>query len=298
MTKPDGSRLVAIVLNWRDAARTIKCVESLAAMSEVDVVVVVDNESTGELADLSAQLSPSVIDKMELMPVRENRGFAGGMNVAFESQTVLEAEFILALNNDAYLDRLSLNKLLDALRQRPDAGAVGPVVRNLDGSVQSQGAALTRTGLRISQSAGSPDYLTWACVLLRGDALHEVGALDERFFMYWEDYDYGLRLRQQGWELLLVDDASVAHELSASGSSVGDLLRTYYAESLLMFAIKWWRVRGTKPWVHFVAIALSRVARRDGSGLVAIAAAIPGAIRFSRERRVRDEEVPRWASKA
>ncbi|MBC9226843.1 glycosyltransferase family 2 protein [Aeromicrobium sp. zg-636] len=296
MTNVRDTNVVAVVLNWRDTARTIACAESLTALREVSLVVVVDNESDGELAErVGTSLSPVLASKLRIVPVAENRGFAGGVNVALRIEEVRCADMVLAINNDAVLGRSALVRLRDALVSHPAAGAVGPIVRNVDGTVQSKGAALTPTGLRISQVATSPDYLTWACVLLRGQAMREVGLLDEQFFMYWEDYDYGLRLKSGGWGLLLVEDADAVHELSASGSSAGNLLRTYYAESLLLFAIKWRANLGVRPWVHFAAILGSRVARRDGRGLLALLAAIPSTFRYVGACRSAEGATPRWA---
>jgi GT2 family glycosyltransferase len=61
------------------------------------------------------------------------------------------------------------------------------------------------------------DYLSGASMLLRREAIEQVGLFDDqRFFMYWEDSDLGFRLRRAGWQLAVAEKSCVWHKLSAS----------------------------------------------------------------------------------
>jgi GT2 family glycosyltransferase/glycosyltransferase involved in cell wall biosynthesis len=263
-TEPE---IAALVLNWHDAQRTLSCIEALTAAPVLTRIVVVDNEADGTLR---SELEARALPRVELVELPENRGFSGGMNAGFDR--VRGAEAVLVINNDALIDPSSAQRLWDALRTRPRVGIVSPLILNPDSTVQSRGGRISRVSgiARQNHAEGRIDYLSWACVMVSGAVLREVGLLDDSFFMYWEDVDYSLRVRDAGYELAIVDDAHVHHELSASAGSAGRLLASYYVWSLLRLGDKrggtmWWRSR-----VGYAALIASRVAKRDPDGIRAL----------------------------
>ncbi|WP_425840212.1 glycosyltransferase [Microbacterium sp. PA5] len=259
----------ALVLNWRDARRTQECVEALLAVPTIDLVVVVDNEADGTLRALLAER-----DRVSLIELEENRGFSGGVNAGLA--LAAEADSVLVINNDATIDAASVDALERALAADRSAGVVSPRILNPDGSVQSMGGRVSRLSgvARQNTTLGERiDYLSWACVLVRSEVFSRVGILDERFFMYWEDTEFSHRVRAAGYGLSIVEDAHVHHELSASGSSAGRLLATYYAWSLLAYGDKLGGLAKIRSRVGFAALFLKRLAARDLTGARAIARA-------------------------
>jgi len=266
--------VVAVVINWKDATRTIKCVSELRIADADMAIVVVDNESSGEFARQIA--NTDLGSSITLIPVPLNKGFAGGMNEAFLHIKNWDYQFVLAINNDAAVDKSALAGLLDCMTRDSTLGIVAPRVVNSDGSLQSAGATVIpwRAGIKHSVTPESIDYLTWACVLLRRSMLDEVGMLDERFFMYWEDVDYGIRARAAGWKLAIDSTSSATHELSASRSKAGNALTTYYVWGLGVMAAKW-----GGPWwggavIRALGILAKRIVRLDFHGAAAVAAGI------------------------
>lgn len=217
-------RVDAVVLNWRDAGRTVECVRRLQRETLVDRIWLVDNESTGELA---VSISTEAMRNVIVLPVETNLGFSAGMNIGLTAALRDGADYVLAQNNDAYLHDGSLAKLLNEFRDG-EVGAVAPVILGPDGETQSTGGVFTRWLLRTSDTAsGDPDYLTWAAVLLRAEALRDVGLLDERFFMYWEDVEFGLRLGAKGWRQVVARSAHATHESGASHDRAGAAILEY-----------------------------------------------------------------------
>jgi len=266
--------VVAVVINWKDSARTLQCVKGLLLASPEVLVVVVDNETSGELAPILA--SEKLTSRVELIPVRENKGFAGGMNEALTHIASWDYSSLLAINNDASISDDALSTLLDRMASHPEEGIVAPLIVNSDGSRQSVGSRLNpwTAGIHDAANPGEVDYLTWACVLLRRSMMDEVGKLDERFFMYWEDVDYGMRAKSMGWKISVELKASVAHELSASRSRAGNALTTYYVWGLGVMAKKWggaWRIGGV---IRALAILAKRVVKFDFDGARAVIAGI------------------------
>ncbi len=126
-------------------------------------------------------------------------------------------------------------------------GACGPLVRNDDGSVQTSARrfptlwrmALAEFGLRrwyyVSQPGQDAEQLMGSCLLLRREALEEVGLLDERFFVYFEEVDLCLRLKQAGWRVVFVPDAEITHIGSQSSQFDRTASLRYRYRSLFAF---------------------------------------------------------------
>jgi N-acetylglucosaminyl-diphospho-decaprenol L-rhamnosyltransferase len=131
------------------------------------------------------------------------------------------ARYLLILNDDTILDPGSLAEMVAEMDRNPELGALGPTMRGPDGLPQDSLLSFP-TPLRIAYHALRPGrpaplpgdragWLNGSCVLLRPDALRDVGTLDERFFIFYEDTDLGLRLRDGGWVSEVAHDAGMIH---------------------------------------------------------------------------------------
>lgn len=241
----------AVVLNWHDPTRTVACVTRLLADPQVGHVWVVDNESDGTLAPLLRE--PTADGRVTVLEQAANLGFSAGMNAGLRPACAAYDE-VLALNNDASVEPADLARLRAALAADPRCALTAPVVVTPAGVVSSRGGRLGRrwdvdeTGPATEQ----PDFVTWACVVVRSAALAEAGFLDERFFMYWEDVEVSLRLRREGWHVRLVPDARCVHEVSVSHVRAGTAVPLYSSYGLVTLsrvvdrphgrALAWWRV--------------------------------------------------------
>lgn len=252
----------AIVLNWKDASNTVACVSSLVETAEFEVIVIVHNEQLFELdlADTKSSNKPSIVQ----ICLPENRGFSAGVNAGIQEALVRNMSSLLIINNDARIDGTNV-KILKAKLEKAGVGAVAPVVLNTDGTIQTTGASLSHRWLSINENSdgASVDYLTFACVFVAAHTFRTVGLLDERFFMYWEDVDFGLRVKEAGLDLIIARNAVATHQLSASRKLAGNRLDLYSAFGLGVFAVKWPRFRKA---AHIRA--LFRIAKRLSLGKI------------------------------
>ena len=161
-----------------------------------------------------------------LIHTGDNRGFAGG-NVAIRQ--VLRgagADYIRLLNNDTVVASSTLSRLGTRLEDEPRLGAVGgmllehaaPAVIQEAGATYSPWHGMMRP-LGSGGAADAPrceperiDCITGGCMLVRTSVVRSVGLLDERFFMYGEDVDRGIRIRRAGFGLALEMSADVWHK--------------------------------------------------------------------------------------
>lgn len=218
--------LIAIVLNWNGGADLLAALDSLEGIP----TICVDNDSS----DGSDRLAADRLPHVELIRTGANLGFAAGNNVGIERALERGADWVLLMNNDAVAEPGLKDALEAAADARPDAGMLACKLLNLDGSVQFQGAHFnSRLGYspRPASSAATPSdtgRADGAGVAVSRQAIERAGLLDEALFMYVEDVDWSLRIRNAGFAVVLVPDAVIRHKGSAASGGGPSTSSLYY----------------------------------------------------------------------
>ncbi|WP_448006660.1 glycosyltransferase [Agromyces bauzanensis] len=179
-------------------------------------VTVVDNSSLPEIAAICAELGVRYLD-----PGR-NGGFAAGVNVGLADRLVPGAD-VLLLNPDATISPDDIGVLQKALRARDDLASVGPAQVDEHGNVarvdwwlpSPSGTWLEAIGL--ARLRREPTYVIGSVLLLRAEALAQVGGFDERFFLYAEEADWAYRAHRLGWRHAGVPQARAVHVGAGTG---------------------------------------------------------------------------------
>lgn len=241
---PQDSLVYVIILNWNGWRDTAVCLDSLQELHYPNVcTVVVDNGSSD---DSEARLR-GAYPHVTVLQSGANLGFAGGNNVGIRYALTQGAEYVWLLNNDTYVAPDALDALVARARQTPGVGAVGSALYNAHDDPSAPNQLQTYGGGQLSLVTGisrhitqrrdeaTIDYLSAASLLLRREALEQVGLLDDDYFMYWEDTDLSLRLRQHGWQLAVAEDATVWHKESASSGKRSLVLDHLFHESAAKF---------------------------------------------------------------
>jgi len=191
-----------------------------------------------------------------------NLGFAGGNNVGLRYiMARSEARLVWVLNNDILVAPEALALLVNALSEAPGTGAVSarlldyrePQLLQMAGGGRfvpwkGHGAPL---GPDSAERVEPPDYVTAGCMLMPVDAVRRVGTIDERYFMYVEDVDYSLRLRQSRFKLAYCPAARVWHKGNVTVALRSERHDYYTARNGLML------VRRFYPLLLPVAFAYS-----------------------------------------
>lgn len=278
-----SARILAIVVNWRQAAMTLECVAALRAMTLPVDVVVVDNGS-GE-ADVALLVADLGRDWVIALP--ENVGFAAGNNAGLRRALTDGYDYALLVNNDAFAAPDMAAQLLSEAQD--DIALLSPKIfyEAEPTRIWFGGARMKPATLDIADNGrGEPDgaafatrdvdYVLGTCLLVNMAISAEVGLLDERYFMYFEDLDWSLRMRQAGYRLRFVADAHLWHRvaMSTGGRQDSPLRRYYLARSSVIF----WRRHASEgnrlAIVTFrLASALKMVARLTLTGEFATARA-------------------------
>lgn len=209
------ARVSVVVVTHHSAAVIDPCLTGLGPGAEL---IVIDNASDDETLQIVADKAPHAQVEKNATGV----GYGAGANQGLALAT---REFALLANPDSKIDTRAIAALLDAADCFPDAALLSP--RVLDDAGQDEPAhdvAMFRRGDYPPRAGEAPadgpccaEYLSGAVVLLRMSAFKDIGPFDEAIFLYYEDDDFCLRLRQAGYSAVLVPGAVVAH---AGGGSV------------------------------------------------------------------------------
>lgn len=229
---PTGAeaRLVAVVLNWNGGDETLSCLRSLRAARGVrPVALLADNGSTDGSVERALAEDPA----LRVLRFDSNLGYAGGNNRALKvALDELGADWVCLLNSDLEVEPDTFTLLLAGVREAQadgrEVGAAGPCLLYKDrpDTVWACGGRIGPS-LNVTQLAehnGAPheggprdvDYVPGACLLVSRQACERAGLLDEAYFCYLEDADWGVRIRQAGLRTLAVPRARALHSLSAS----------------------------------------------------------------------------------
>jgi hypothetical protein len=214
-----------ILVCWNNKDYLDPCLKSLydASLDFSYDVVVVDNGSTDGSQAMLAEKYPAVI----LIENGQNVGLSKASNQGIEAT---QGRYVFLLNNDTIVNGPSLNMFFHLLETRPDAGGVGGMLLNPDGSFQGGYAnfstlieeLLITTGIgdRIwpwypshhkTDHIQVVDWLSSACLILRRSALDQIGLLDESYFIYGDEADLQYRLKKAGWNVYYIPQANTLH---------------------------------------------------------------------------------------
>ena len=202
-----------IIVTYNSADCITACLASVLAQTGVTFeTIVVDNASRDGTLDKLKELDCQVV------PSLENLGFGRGCNLGFSRS---RGRYIYLLNPDARLTKTdSLAELCRAMDGHSRWGMAGTRVLSADGTAESP-PATEYPGARhvrrdFSRLPGTIAWIIGASVVVRRELYEKLGGFDPEFFLYSEETDFCLRLRELGFEIGLIDNVAVSHIGGAS----------------------------------------------------------------------------------
>ena len=233
---PAAAFVIVVILNWNNVADTLECVESVLKSEYPRLACwVVDNGSDEDPSDRVGEHFPSA----RVIRLANNLGYSGGNNVGLKLAMDQEAQYVLLLNNDATVAPDTITRLVAAMEADSRIGMATPRVCFYDrpaevywdGGMIDWASGLTpHNSTDLSSSGGilSSEWLDGCCLFVRLAALRDVGLLDERYFLYYEDAEWTVRASRRGWFNAVVLDASARHKVSRSTGSLSGPLASFY----------------------------------------------------------------------
>lgn len=247
-----------IVVNWNTRDLLQNCLDSIyKEVGNVDFeVIVVDNTSTDGSTDMVRTLFPKAV----LIANRINKGYAAALN---QGMRIAQGRYFLALNSDTIICDAAVEKTLEYADQHPEAAVVGCQVYKNSEDVQMtcsrfpsvlnlflEALALRkifkknhfvgRHGIRgwLRDSERQVDVVSGVFMLVRREAVEQVGLMDEAYFLLFEETDWCYRFAKAGWKMMFWPGARIIHvhggRQSRNKANVKMMVQ-FYKSSLIFF---------------------------------------------------------------
>ena len=274
--------LAIVIVNYNTASLLRDCLASVQA-SEGPYRIktcVVDNAS----ADDSVAMAQREFPDVHVIASPENGGFSKANNLGlryfgFAQNSTSLPRYALLLNPDTKLPPTALSEMIKFMDATPEAGAAGPKLLLLDGSLDlacrrsfptPEVSAYRMLGLsklfsrsprfaRYNMTYLDQNQLTevdsvvGAFMMVRAAAIQQAGLMDERYFMYGEDLDWALSIKQQGWKIFYNPAVTVLHVKRASSKRSAKAQVEFY-RAMNLFYNKHYAAQ-TPVWLHFLVTA-------------------------------------------
>jgi len=247
--------IAVIIVNWNAREDLRLCLRSLfASPPTVQFAVwVVDNAST----DGSVQMARLEFPDVHIVENENNVGFSRANNQAIAAT---DSRYVFLLNSDAAVKPGAVDRLVAFADANPTAGIIGPKVLNTDGSLQfscrrfptwkaglfrntwlgrlapnnKHAAAYLMADVAHDQVRRA-DWLSGCAMMIRRTLIDEIGALDDRFYMYCEDVDICKRAWNAGKEVVYFPDAVVTHAIGRSSDKNAERMIVEFHRSWFEF---------------------------------------------------------------
>ncbi len=229
--------LTIVIVNYNTPKLTLACAKSIDKFPPKDSfeVIVIDNGSEQESIE-TLKNTKLVNFKIKTIFNDKNFGFAKANNQGIRQA---QGEYVLLLNSDTEVKKGSIDALLEFAKDKQDVGALGSRLLNSDGSVQASAFRFPTIGRAIQQywfnkknmldkyiptgdKPSEVEVLVMASFLITPQTLEQVGLLDERYFMFFEDFDYCKRIKDNGLKIYYLPESEVVHHHGASGTKIAD----------------------------------------------------------------------------
>ena len=232
-----------IILQYGHSQDTIRCLNSVKELCYPNFrTVVVDNASPTADQNNIVKYVNGQPKEISLISNSQNLGYAGGNNAGIKYALSSGADYVFILNNDATVEPDTLDKLVSAAESDTAIGAVGPAIKEPDGTVFYGKISWLKPELQHSRTPPlgeyleSKDYLIGAGLLIKRGLLEKIEGLDEIYFLYFEDADFSIRAQQAGYKLKVALEAVIHHQVSSSTKQLGSpLILRYHMRNALIF---------------------------------------------------------------
>lgn len=227
-------KIATILINYNGYEDTADAINSIEKSSVKTDIIVVDNASDQNEGD---KLKEAFSD-IYVIQSKENVGFSGGNNLGIKYALNKNYEYIMLLNNDTVISNKMIENLL---KYASDHTVVSPLMYYYTNKKK-----IWFAGGDINRFTGNTEhymmnciedkqlqntkcaFLTGCCMMIHTNIIKKVGLLDETYFMYCEDTDFSIRLKRNGFEMLMVPEAKLWHKVSSSTGGDESAFSLYY----------------------------------------------------------------------
>ncbi|OIO72239.1 MAG: dTDP-Rha--alpha-D-GlcNAc-pyrophosphate polyprenol alpha-3-L-rhamnosyltransferase [Zetaproteobacteria bacterium CG_4_9_14_3_um_filter_49_83] len=281
-----------IIVNFNGGVLLTDCVKACLASSISLLVLVSDNGSNdGSVSFLKRQIQD---DRLKIILNNKNFGFSAGVNRIL---SFAKGKFVLFLNPDCMVKPHTVENIIRELEKKTDAGMASCLILNPDGTEQAGCRRRVPTPARsfvrvlgldtfmpvlkekgillhenpLPDDVEEAEAISGAFMLVRREALEDVGVLDEDYFLHCEDLDWCMRFRRRGWKILFIPHESVTHKQGTCSHSRPIRVEWHKHKGMVRFYRKFFRhqypfllMAGVivSVWLRFIVVSLVLTGKR------------------------------------
>ncbi len=222
--------LAIIIVNWNSYNVTAACLLSLRSIDygNFETIVVDNGSEDNSVEEIRAQFPEAT-----LLRNSENRGFTGGNNTGIQYALDQGKDLIMLLNNDTIVTSGFASILIKELLIDKSIGAIHPkimynqereIIWSAGGFMNfffflTKQRGLNEKDLGQYNESSDVEWVTGCCFLTRSKIVREVGLLDDKFFIYYEDGDWSFRIKAHGYRLRYEPRSLIYHEVGKSNEN-------------------------------------------------------------------------------
>ena len=293
-TKVGNWKLEIVVVDNGSTDGSVKLIKSLI-INRVNFTEV--KNGAGGLTNLkksnNSLIDNSLIDnRLILIENKENLGFAEGNNVGIKFALKNKADFVLILNNDTFVDKNLVVKLLKAADSHPEVGVFAPKIYFASGfefhkaryKPSDLGKVIWYAGGRIDWKnilfshrgvdevdkgqygqMETTEFASGCAMFVKREVFEKIGFFDKKYFTYLEDADFCERAKKADFQLLFVPQAVLWHKVSRTAGGIGSKLQDYYiTRNRLFFGFRFGGLRVKLALVKESIKLLFLSSKKDG----------------------------------
>lgn len=229
----DNTMNVAIILvNYNGLSDTIECLKSLENQTYKNInIVIIDNASINQEYYKLVEYIKQFKMRITVLKSDQNVGFAGANNIGIKyAKNKFNSDFFLLLNNDTLVKPDFLKQLMLIANKDKNIGLVGAKIYYYPdkNKIWYAGGKInwfkyttvhlgdTEIDVGKYNEEVEVDFITGCVMLIKSNVIQEVGYLPEEYFMYYEDFDYCVQVKDAGFKLYYAPKSIVYHKISAS----------------------------------------------------------------------------------
>lgn len=262
----NNKKVCIITVNWNNWKDSIVFLDSVLKLDYPSIeIVFIDNNSNDNSIEKVKEWAQRKKLKFNILTYQDmknftsldsehfltiiknscNCGYTGGINTGLKYVlNKKNVEFIWLLNNDVVVTNNSLNEIITCFRNNKNIGAIGSKIFYYQHPERLQAAGGCRLNPMIGNSyfevSSNPklDYILGASLFLSVEICKHVGLFDERYFLYWDDADYSIRIKKSGFKLLYCSKSIIYHKEGGTAGRINKINDYYWVRNGLLFIKK------------------------------------------------------------
>lgn len=260
------NKVAIIILNYNGLQNTLECISSVKRLKKTNCqikIIVIDNNSQD-----SSKKEFQRLAGITFIESTVNLGYSGGNNLGINDALRTNADFILILNNDVFIDKNAISYLIKAASEadiispkiyfskgfefhkpRYKKDELGRIIWYAGGQIDWNNIIGKHIGVDEVDNGQynhkkELDFATGAAILVKREVFEKIGLFDEKYFLYLEDMDFCVRAKRAGFKIIYEPEAVLWHKNAASAGGSGSKLQDYYiTRNRLLFAYKFAKLK-------------------------------------------------------